>query len=67
MRRITRSVIVVGDVKKEDIVSKVEAAFGDIPAGPEIKTAKIEDEEQNRGKKVLCEKRSGTSLYCFCL
>ena len=39
-------VIVVGDVKKEDIVSKVEAAFGNIPAGPGIKAVKTEDEEQ---------------------
>ncbi len=51
-------VIVVGDVKKEDIVSKVEAAFGNIPAGPEIKTVKIEDEEQMGERRFYVKKEA---------
>ena len=50
--------IVVGDVKKEDIVSKVEAAFGDIPAGPEIKAVKIEDEEQIGERRFYVKKEA---------
>lgn len=51
-------VIVVGDVKKEDIVAKVEAAFGGIPAGPEIKTVKIEDDEQIGEKRFYVRKEA---------
>ena len=50
--------IVVGDVKKEDIVAKVEAAFGNIPAGPEIKTIKIEDEEQIGERRFYVRKEA---------
>ena len=52
------AIIVVGDVKKEDIVSKVEAAFGGIPAGPEIKTTKIEDEEQIGERRFYVKKEA---------
>ena len=51
-------VIVVGDVKKEDIVAKVEAAFGNIPAGQEIKTIKIEDEEQIGERRFYVRKEA---------
>ena len=51
-------VIVVGDVKKGDIVSKVEAAFGNIPAGPEIKTMKIEDDEQIGERRFYVRKEA---------
>ena len=51
-------VMVVGDIKKEDILSKVEAAFGNIPAGPEIKTAKIEDEEQIGERRFYVKKEA---------
>jgi zinc protease len=50
--------IVVGDVKKEDIVAKVEAAFGNIPAGPEIKTIKIEDDEQIGERRFYVRKEA---------
>jgi len=52
------AVIVVGDVKKEDIVSKVEAAFGSIPAGPEIKATKTKDEEQTGERRFYVEKEA---------
>ncbi|MFZ2198402.1 MAG: pitrilysin family protein [Thermodesulfovibrionales bacterium] len=51
-------VIVVGDVKKEDIVAKVEAAFGSIPSGPEIKTVKIEDDEQIGERRFYVRKEA---------
>jgi len=51
-------IIVVGDVKKEDIVSKVGAAFGDIPASPEIKATKIEDEEQIGERRFYVKKEA---------
>lgn len=51
-------VIVVGDVKKEEIISKVTAAFGDIPAGPEIKAAKIEEDEQRGERRFYIKKEA---------
>ena len=51
-------IIVVGDVKKEDIVSKIKAAFGNIPAGPGIKEAKTEDEEQIGERRFYIKKEA---------
>ena len=51
-------VIVVGDVKAEEIVAKVAAAFGDIPSGPGIKEAKTEDEEQRGEKRFYVKKEA---------
>lgn len=51
-------VIIVGDVKKEEIVSKVAAAFGDVPSGPGIKEAKIEDEEQRGERRFFVKKEA---------
>ncbi|RPI36720.1 MAG: insulinase family protein [Nitrospiraceae bacterium] len=51
-------VIVVGDVKEEDIVAKVTAAFGDIPAGPGIRQEKIEDDEQRGERRFYVKKEA---------
>jgi zinc protease len=51
-------VMVVGDVKKEEIVAKVEAAFGGISAGPEIKAVKIEEEEQTGERRFYVKKEA---------
>lgn len=51
-------VIVVGDVKKEDIMSKVETAFGDIPAGPGLRAANIEDEKQIGERRFYVKKEA---------
>ena len=51
-------VIVVGDVKKEDIVSRVSSAFGNIPVGPKIKAVKIEDDEQRGERRFFVKKEA---------
>ena len=51
-------IIVVGDVKKEEILSKVTDAFGDLPAGPPVKTAKIEEEEQKGERRFSVKKEA---------
>lgn len=51
-------VIIVGDVNKEEMVSKITAAFGDIPAGPEIKAAKIEEDEQRGERRFYIKKEA---------
>lgn len=55
-------IIVVGDVNKEEMVSKITDAFGGIPAGPEIKTAKIVEDEQ-RGKRRFYIKKEAELPY----
>lgn len=50
--------IVVGDVKKEDILAKVEAAFGGIPSGSGIKAVKMEDEEQIGERRFYVKKEA---------
>jgi len=51
-------IIVVGDVRKEEILSKVTDAFGDIPAGPLIKAVKIEEEEQRGERRFYVKKEA---------
>ena len=51
-------IIVVGDVQKGDIVSKITAAFGDIPEGPEIQRPKIEEGPQRGEKRLFVKKEA---------
>jgi len=51
-------IIVVGDVQKGDIVSKIIAAFGDIPEGPEIQRPKIEEGPQRGEKRLFVKKEA---------
>ena len=51
-------IIVVGDVQKADIVSKITAAFGDIPEGPEIQRPKIEEGPQRGEKRLFVKKEA---------
>ena len=51
-------VIIVGDVKKEEMLSKVTGAFGDIPAGPPIKAVKSEEEEQKGERRLFLKKEA---------
>jgi zinc protease len=51
-------IIVVGDVEKGDIVSKITAAFGDIPEGPEIQRPKIEEGPQRGEKRLFVKKEA---------
>ncbi|MDH4230910.1 MAG: insulinase family protein [Nitrospirota bacterium] len=51
-------VIIVGDVKPEEVVSKVEAVFGGIPAGPGIEATKTEDEEQRGERRFYLKKEA---------
>jgi zinc protease len=52
------AVIVVGDVRKEEILSEVTAAFGGIPAGTEINAAKIEEDEQRGERRFYIKKEA---------
>jgi zinc protease len=51
-------IIVVGDVQKEEILSRVTTAFGNIPAGPPIKKAKREEEEQRGERRFYVKKEA---------
>jgi zinc protease len=51
-------IIVVGDVRKKEILSKVTDAFGDIPVGPPVKEAKIEEEEQRGERRFYVKKEA---------
>ena len=51
-------IIVVGDVQKGDIISKITAAFGDIPEGPEIQRPKIEEGPQRGEKRLFVKKEA---------
>lgn len=57
-------IIIVGDVRKEEIVSNVTAAFGGIPSGTEKKTAKIEEDEQ-RGERRFYVKKEAELPFIF--
>jgi zinc protease len=51
-------IIVVGDVKKEEILSKVNDAFGSIPAGPPIKVVRTEEEDQKGERRFYIRKEA---------
>ncbi len=51
-------IIVVGDVKKEEILSKITDAFGDIPAAPAIKTVKTEEAQQRGERRFFVKKEA---------
>jgi zinc protease len=51
-------IIVVGDVQKEEVLSKVTDAFGVIPEGPPIKAAKTEEEEQKGERRFYVNKEA---------
>ena len=51
-------IIVVGDVKKEEVLAKVTDAFGSIPEGPEIKRPKGEEEKQYGEKRFFLKKEA---------
>ncbi len=51
-------IIVVGDVKPDEILARIREAFGKIPAGPEIRQQNISEDEQNGEKRVLLKKEA---------
>jgi zinc protease len=51
-------IIVVGDIKKEEMLSKIKEEFGDIPAGPPIPQTKIEEEEQRGERRFFIRKEA---------
>jgi len=51
-------VIVVGDVKSEEILSRIKTAFGSLPSGPPIKNTDPEEDEQRGGKRIYVKKEA---------
>jgi zinc protease len=51
-------IIVVGDIKKEEMLSKIKEEFGGIPAGPPIPQTKIEEEEQRGERRFFIRKEA---------
>jgi zinc protease len=51
-------IIVVGDINKEEMLSKIKTAFENIPAGPQIPPATIEEEEQRGERRFYLKKEA---------
>ena len=51
-------IIVVGDIKKEEMLAKIKEEFGDIPAGPPIPQVAIEEEEQRGERRFFLRKEA---------
>ena len=51
-------VIVVGDVKSEEILSRIKTAFGSLPSGPPIKNTDPEEDEQRGEKRIYVKKEA---------
>ncbi len=51
-------IIVVGDVKQQEIMEKIRAAFGSIPAGPSIPDVAIEEDEQRGERRIYVKKEA---------
>lgn len=51
-------IIVVGDVRPEEVLAKIRDAFGRIPAGPEIRTVNAAEDAQYGEKRVFLRKEA---------
>ncbi len=51
-------VIVVGDVKSEEILSRIKTAFGSLPSGPPIKNTDPGEDEQRGEKRIYVKKEA---------
>lgn len=51
-------VIVVGDVKSEEIYSRIKMAFGSLPSGPPIKNTDPGEDEQRGEKRIYVKKEA---------
>lgn len=51
-------ILVVGDVKPDEVLAKIRDAFGKIPAGPEIKAIDVAEDPQNGEKRVILRKEA---------
>ncbi|MBI5633993.1 MAG: insulinase family protein [Nitrospirae bacterium] len=51
-------IIVVGDVNQKEILNRIKAAFGSIPAGPSLPPTAIEEDEQKGERRVYIKKEA---------
>ncbi|MBI5848544.1 MAG: insulinase family protein [Nitrospirae bacterium] len=51
-------IIVVGDVNQREILAKIKAAFGSIPAGPPIPAITVEEDEQKGERRIYVKKEA---------
>ena len=51
-------IIVVGDVNQQEIMEKIRAAFGSIPAGPSLTEVTAEEDEQKGERRIYVKKEA---------
>ncbi|MBI5076617.1 MAG: insulinase family protein [Nitrospirae bacterium] len=51
-------IIVVGDVNQQEILDRIKAAFGHIPAGPSIPELAVEEDEQKGERRIYVKKEA---------